>query len=173
MCCLFSVSPRLCLVFLTDCSALKPAFLGVLRPHRDINPQRRFNSTACAVHVRQGSQPYRLSVRDVSHAFDGLLRCVPCRFISPRSRFQGSPKGVVPPTQPRCFVSSRLPSRRLTTPRYSQLPDCATLCRPALRAFIHVGICLSLAASVTPRRRAVPLGSSSIRFSPLARPYRL
>ena len=124
-------------------------------------------------HVQQGSQPHRLSALDVSHVLDGFVRCVPCGFISPRSRFQGSLRGVVPPTQPRHLVGSRLPSRRLTSPRYSRLPDCATLRRPILRAFIRIGICLSLAASVTPRRRAVPFESSSSRFSRLACPYRL
>jgi len=124
-------------------------------------------------HVRQGSQPCRLSVLGVSHALDGFLRRVPCRFISPRSRFQGSPKGFVPSTQPRHLVDGRLPSRRLTSPRYSQLPSCATLRRPVLRAFIRAEICLSLVASVTPRRCAVPLGSSSSRCSRLARPCRL
>ena len=60
-------------------------------------------------HVRRGAQPRRLSALDVSHVLDGFVRCVPRGFISPHSRFQGSPKGFVPSTQPRHLVGSRCP----------------------------------------------------------------
>lgn len=156
----------------TDCSAPKPAFLGVLCAHRDINPLRRFNSQlapACSAGIpalpplrpRRFSRPRRFRPQRALQVY-----------FTPQPLPAFSQRGCSPDTAapPRRWP---LPSRLLTSPRCSQLPDCSTLRRPVLRAFIRAGICLSLASGVTPLRRAVPFGSSSSRFSLLARPYRL
>jgi hypothetical protein len=104
--------------------------LGSAFPLRDFNQQRRYD----------GLPLPPPSVLGVSHAPDGLLRHRPCGFISPHSHVQGSPSRGFPPhtaAPPRRWY---VPSRRLATVRYWQLPTSATFCRPAPRALLRVRV---------------------------------
>jgi hypothetical protein len=87
-----------------------------------------------------GSIPRHLSVLGVSHALDGLLRHLPCGFISPHCHVQGFPSGACFPPHSRLqLVAEVVPSRRLTEFRYPRLPVSATSLGPALRAFSPCG----------------------------------
>jgi hypothetical protein len=61
---------------------LGASFLGVRSPSSRCQP---------AASLRRASRARRLSVLDVSHVPDGLLRHCPCGFISPHYHVQGSP----------------------------------------------------------------------------------
>jgi len=79
-----------------ECYARLPALCAALRrrqsaslgvpafPHRGINNRRPLSD-------RRSHSPALRSVRGVSHALDGLLRQLPCGFVSPRSHVQGLP----------------------------------------------------------------------------------
>jgi hypothetical protein len=62
---------------------LRSASLGVPRPHRGTSKRRP--------PMRGIPDPALRSVLGVSHALDGLLRHLPCGFVSPRSHVQGLP----------------------------------------------------------------------------------
>jgi len=82
-----------------DASRRQAPPLGLAFPLRDISPRRPLRDG--------GSIPRHLAVCGVSHALDGLLRRLPCGFISPHCHVQGFPSGVysshtaVPGSSPR------------------------------------------------------------------------
>jgi len=83
------------------------AFHGVAIPLRDIS----------SGHPSRWVQPSNLSVRDVSHVLDGLLRPRPCGFISPHSHVQGSLFRVFPSRAAESPHRRSVPSRRLAKVR--------------------------------------------------------
>ena len=78
----------------------------------ELHSPSRYQSTASTpmVHLRSppatGFPSLLGSVRDVSHVLDGLLRHVPCEFVSPRNHVRDSPFRVFPP---RSAVRARRP----------------------------------------------------------------
>jgi len=66
------------------------------------------------------------------------LRCLPCGFISPHSRVQGSLYRVLPPAQRFRLVG--VPCPLVVSNQALQPCGCATLDCPALRAFFRAGV---------------------------------
>jgi len=87
-------------------------------------------STPCLATRATSLHPGSLrSVLGVSHALDGLLRCRPRGFISPRSHVRDSSSGVFPRAQP-YGLSTAVALLPFATPR------CDHLAPPAFRAFL-------------------------------------
>jgi hypothetical protein len=106
-----------------------------------------------------------LSVLDVSHVLDGLLRCRPCGFVSPHSHVQGSALQGIPLARSRLTSSVKRALSSLARHRYQQLPTGATMPCPALRAFLRVRV-RDRCASVTRRIGSVPSWASPPPGSP-------
>jgi len=156
---LSSSSERFGLLFRPTGSACASpvAFLGVALPSSRYQPPAA---------LRKASQSHPLSVLDVSHVLDGLLRLRPRGFVSPHNHVQGfSLQGFVPPTQPSRLVDVSCPL--VVVPVL--LPSVARRRRfpgPRPQGFRPRGNPLSLSWRLSRRRGAIPSWSfSSSRFS--------
>jgi hypothetical protein len=107
------------------------AFLGVLRPLRDINS---------ASPPAMGIPGPPRSAHSVSHALDGLLLASPCRLVSSCCRVQVSrSRGFLPRTS-RTTSSVAAPSAPLVPPACLRLPGYASRRHVDLEVFIRSGI---------------------------------
>jgi len=138
--------------------------LGSAFPLRDFSLRRPLRN--------RDSIPCHLADLGVSHAFAGLLRRLPCGFISPHCHVQGLPSGVclLPHSRPQ-LVAEVVPSRRLTELRCLQLPTSATSLGPALRAFPLCENPQSLLRCLAAASIRSPLGLASSRSS-LSMPWK-
>jgi hypothetical protein len=134
------------------------AFLGVALPSSRYQPPAA---------LRKASQSHPLSVLDVSHVLDGLLRLRPRGFVSPHNHVQGfSLQGFIPPTQPSRLVDVSCPLVVVPVP----LPVVSPRRRfpgPRPQGFRPRGNPLSLSWRLSRRLGAIPswLLFSSSRFS--------
>jgi len=107
------------------------------RPLRDTNRQRPLPV------LRRGPRAHTQarfgSVLGVSHALDGLLRCRPRGFISPRSHVRDSSSGVFPRAQP-YGLSTAVALWSLAPRSCCRLPDSASPLRPPSRAFLRARV---------------------------------
>ena len=93
---------------------VEPASRPALRPYREA-PSLGFLAliaTSARSVLQWTSQSPPPSILGVSHALDGLLRRVPCGFVSPHSHVQGSPFRGLFPAPSLTTSSMAVPSRR-------------------------------------------------------------
>lgn len=135
-------------------------------PPLGFRPSSR-HQQAASTHARSSHAPGSRSVRGVSHALDGLLRHLPCGFVSPRSHVQGLPyRGLSLSAEP--YRVSPADSCPLAVRRARLRFDPRQRPPRRLQGLAPRGECGAGERQLAPDRSAPLLGFSSSGCSPLA-----